>query len=151
VILYGHDAVIARWAGNRLGIADWGPCTTIGIMRHGDLVAAAVFHQYRHPNIEASIVTTDRRWATPNAIRAIMRYPFVQLGCKRLTAITEARNHPAREFLCRLGFRQEGYHEDVFETGDACSYGLLRRDAAKWLTEERPKSGQEFTVTTSCA
>lgn len=135
-MVYGYDRAVARWAGDRLGIADWGPSRAIGILRHGELVAAAVFSQYRHPNIEISFVTSSPRWATPEAVRAVMRYPFVQLGCKRITSVTEAKNQRARAFLCRLGFRQEGIHPDALPTGDAITYGLLARDAARWLAEE---------------
>ena len=137
MLLYGHQG-IAAWAGKQLGIQDWGPCQSIGVLARGKLVAAAVFHCYRHPNIEISFVTIDRRWATPQTVRGIMRYPFIQLGCTRLTAITSDKNHPTREFLCRLGFVQEGFHPDTFESGDAAvSYGLLRAQAARWLTEDR--------------
>jgi RimJ/RimL family protein N-acetyltransferase len=133
MMLYGFNRHVAAWAGERLGIADWGPCKTIGVLRNGDLVAAAVFNQWRPPNIEISFVTTSRRWATPEAVRAILAYPFIQLGCKRITSTTEATNQRARAFLCRLGFREEGYHPDALPTGDAVSYGLLARDAARWL------------------
>ena len=67
------------------------------------------------------------------AIRAMLRYPFVQLSCVRLTAVTPARNVRARAFLARLGFRQEGVHPDALPGGDAVSYGLLARDAARWI------------------
>lgn len=136
MLLYGHQGAVSAWAGRQLGIDNWGPCQAIGVLRDGRLVAAAVFHQYRYPNIEISFVTTDRRWATPQSVRGIMRYPFVQLGCKRLTAITSDTNQPARAFLCRLGFRPEGFHPDTFESGGAVSYGLLRKDAERWLAEE---------------
>lgn len=136
MLLHDHTAALTRWAGDRLGIADFGPAYAIGVLRGWELVAAAVFHQYRHPNIEISFVTSTRHWATPQVIQGIFRYPFVTLGCKRLTAITEATNRPARAFLCRLGFREEGHHPDVFLNGDAVSYGLLRKDARRWLAEE---------------
>lgn len=137
MLLYGHEGALSRWAGDRLGIDYWGPCQTIGIIRHGKLAAVAVFHQFRKPSIEISFVTADKQWATPQTVRGILRYPFIQLGCKRLTAITEATNQSTRTFLCRLGFREEGYHPDSFESGDAVSYGLLRRDATRWLAEEK--------------
>lgn len=149
MLLYGHDQALARWAGDRLGIKDWGPCATIGVIARGKLVAVAVYHQYRHPTIEGSFVTTDPWWATPQAVRGLLRYPFIQLGCKRITAITEATNQPIRAFLCRLGFREEGYHPDSFESGDAVSFGLLRKDAARWLAEE--ELGQIITLRTDAA
>jgi RimJ/RimL family protein N-acetyltransferase len=136
MLIYGHDAWVGKWAGDRLGISDWGACRAIGVTRHGEMVAAAVFHQYRHPNIEISFVTTDRHWATKKVVQGILGYPFLQLGCKRLTAITEATNQRTRAFLCRLGFHQEGIHPDAFDSGNAVTYGLLRKDAARWLAED---------------
>ena len=139
MIVYGKDAMLARWAGERLGIVLKEPLVTIGVEIDGEIVGAAVFNNYQHPNIDITFVTTTPRWATKGAFRAILGYPLLQLGCKRITAITEATNQPTRAFLCRLGFRQEGYHPEIFPTregfsGDGVSYGLLARDAARWLT-----------------
>jgi RimJ/RimL family protein N-acetyltransferase len=94
---------------------------------------SAIYNNYRPPNIEITFVTSSPRWASKEAIRAMLRYPFVQLGCARLTAVTPAQNRPARAFLARLGFRQEGVHPDALPGGDAVSYGLLARDAARWI------------------
>ena len=98
-------------------------------------MAGCVFSQFRPPNIEISFATTTPKWATKQVIRDILRYPFLQLGCKRVSCITEATNQHARAFLCRLGFHEEGVHPDALETGDAITFGLLRRDAARWLAE----------------
>lgn len=135
-MIYGHDAALAKWAGDRIGVSDFGPCRAIGIIRQQTLAAVAVFSNYRAPNIEISFVVENPRWATPQAVRAIMRYPFVQLDCKRITAVTEATNQRARAFLCRLGFQLEGVHPDALPSGDACTYGLLRKDASRWLQED---------------
>lgn len=149
MLLYGHDAALARWAGERLGIRDWGPCVAIGVIARGKLVAVAVYHQYRHPAIEGSFVTIDKHWATRQTVAGLLRYPFIDLGCKRITAITEATNQRTRAFLCRLGFREEGYHPDSFESGDAVSLGLLRKDAARWLAEE--EVGQNIAIRSDAA
>lgn len=139
MLLYGHDALLARWAGERIGVDDFGPCVAIGVLHKGEIVAAAIFNQYRHPNIQVTFVTASPRWASKGAIRAILKYPFVQVGCKRITAVTEATNQPARAFLCRLGFTQEGYHPDALASGDAVTYGLLANNAARWIAEEIPR------------
>jgi RimJ/RimL family protein N-acetyltransferase len=133
MLLFDQDAALASWAGARLGIADFRPCTAIGVAHKGEIVAAAIYNNYRPPNIEITFVTSSPRWASRGAIRAMLRYPFVQLGCKRLTAVTTAQNAAARAFLLRLGFRQEGVHPDALPTGDAVSHGLLAKDAARWL------------------
>lgn len=147
MILYSHHQYVAKWAGERLGVTDWGPCKTIGIIRDHELVAAVVYNRWLHPNIEASIASISPRWATPEAIRAILAYPFIQLRCKRVTATTEATNKRARAFLCRLGFRHEGTHPDALPTGTAVTYGLLARDAARWLGAEGHEQGRKSTYT----
>lgn len=146
MLIFGHDREIAQWCGDQLGIKDFGPCSAIGVARDGKIVAGAVFHQFRFPNIEITFATTTPRWATRETIAAIMAYPFVQLKCRRLTAITEALNQPARAFLSRFGFTQEGYHPHTFAADDAVTYGLLREDAEKWL---RKPDGQINTVRTA--
>ena len=138
MLIYGHDRELALWAGKHLGYegaigAPQNP-VAIGVERSGRIVAAAVFYDYRLTSIEVTFVTTTPRWASRDNIKAILSYPFLQLRCRRLTAITEACNVEARAFLRRLGFRQEGVHPDGFESGDGISYGLLRRDAERWLT-----------------
>jgi RimJ/RimL family protein N-acetyltransferase len=138
VLLFHCDEALAKWAGDRLGMEIGKPNTSIGVAHKGQIVAVAVFNNFRPPNIEITFVTSSARWASPGAVRAILRYPFVQLRCKRLTAIIEATNQPARAFLCRLGFKLEGIHPDVFVTGTAETYGLLRSDAQRWVAEEEP-------------
>ena len=140
MLVYGHDRELALWAGLALGyrgaISSTQP-TAIGVALNGKIVAVAVFHDYRGTSIEVTFVTKTRgltRWAIRENLKAILHYPFVQLGCKRLTAITEEGNSDARAFLERLGFRQEGVHPDGFASGTGISYGLLRRDAERWLT-----------------
>jgi RimJ/RimL family protein N-acetyltransferase len=133
MLLFDSDQILARWAGDRLGIADFGPYTAIGVVHRGEVVAAAIYNNYRPPNIDITFASASPRWASRGAIRAMLRYPFVQLGCMRLTAVTQAQNAPARAFLHRLGFCQEGVHPDALPSGDAVSYGLLARDAARWI------------------
>lgn len=138
MLIFNADAALAAWAGDLLGMQIAKPNTSIGVAHKNKIVAVAVFNNFRPPNIEITFVTTSARWASPGAVKAILRYPFVQLECKRLTAIIEATNQPARAFLCRLGFKLEGIHPDVFTSGAAETYGLLRIDAQRWVAEESP-------------
>ena len=136
MLIYGHDRELSLWAGHHLGLS--GPIrgvdpTAIGVSREGKIVAVALFSNYQWPAIEITFVTTTPRWASRENIRAILAYPYVQLDCRRLTAITEACNSPARAFLERLSFKQEGVHPDAFPSGEGISYGLLRGDAERWL------------------
>lgn len=140
MLLYGHDRELSLWAGQQLGfgcaIRTGAPPVAIGVALKGEIVAAAVYHDYRPPSIEVTFVTTTPRWASRSNIKAILHYPFVQLGCKRVTAITPEDNTQARAFLERLGFQKEGVHPNVYKDNDMAgiSYGLLRCDAERWLS-----------------
>jgi len=131
------DAPLATYAAERLGLPPrrWDRCRSFGVMRGKDLVAVIVFHDYRWPNIEASIWSSTPRWATRHVLGAVMKYAFQQLDCRRITALTETTNQRARAFLCRLGFTQEGIHPHALPSGDAVTYGLLRENAARWMAE----------------
>ncbi len=128
---------LVQWAKEQVGIADFGLCSPIGVTHKGNIVAVAIYNNYRHPNIEITFAISSPHWASRGAVRSILSYPFHQLGCKRITAITEASNMKARRFLEHLGFALEGYHPDVFAAGDGISYGLLRAAAARWIDDDK--------------
>ena len=149
MIVYNHDHAMMAWASEKLGRSLLGPMrVALGVIRDAELMAVVVFSEYNGPDIHASIVSTSPRWFTRAHLREILRYPFIQLGCKRITAVTDATNQSARSFLCRIGFRQEGIHTDAAPWGDTVSYGLLAADAARWLAEDRDVKQPE---TASCA
>lgn len=132
-LILNRSKVLVPWVGAHLGIDDFGPATAIGVERDGRIIAVLVFSAWRPPTIEVTIASDDKHWASRSVIRAFMRYPFVQLKCKRVTAITAVRNYRARSTLERLGFVQEGFHRDWFPDDDAISYGLLRAAAKQWI------------------
>lgn len=136
MLIFGADRDLARWAGQRLGIEDFGPCTTIGVVRNGNLAAVLVYNNYRWPNIEMSLATSTPYWASREVLGAIFRYPLVQLGCKRITATAAEENIAVRRFMERLGFVQEGIHSDMLKTGNAVSYGMTRANAARWIGDD---------------
>lgn len=140
--LYGHDEAVARWVGDHVGIKDFGPCAAIGIMRDDELIAGVVYNNWRHPFdpglIEATMASTTHRWCNRATLAVIFGYPFNQLGCRRVTLTTEAKNQPVRAFLCHLGFREEGVIRQGFPTDDAVIYGMLRGEC-RWLAKEQMK------------
>lgn len=129
-----QDEVMA-WAKERLPLfRPEGGAMTIGVENNdGSIIAAAVFDRYRGHDIEISFASDDPRWARRGVIRGIFSYPFLQLGCIRLTTITAAQNMRARRLDEGLGFKLEGIHRNGLAPGiDAASYGMLK-DECKWL------------------
>jgi RimJ/RimL family protein N-acetyltransferase len=125
---------LLRWAQDRMPLLNIeGSAAGIGVEEKGLLLAVAVFDRYRGHDIEISFAADSPRWARRGVIRGILSYPFLQLGCIRLTTITAAQNMRARRLDEGLGFKLEGIHRDGLAPGiDAASYGMLK-DECKWL------------------
>ena len=117
---------LAILAANRLGAVDFGPCQCLAFMDKDKLVGVVVYFSYRHPSIEAAIFCDDPRWAlNRDMIAEVIAYPFVQLGCKRITALVDKHNKRSRKMVRRLGFVEEGKLRQGADKGDVFIYGLL--------------------------
>jgi ribosomal-protein-alanine N-acetyltransferase len=66
------------------------------------------------------------------ALSALLRFGFVELGLNRVEADIDPRNERSASVLERLGFRKEGHLRERWIVGDEVSdtalYGLLRSD-----------------------
>jgi RimJ/RimL family protein N-acetyltransferase len=140
-LVLGQDRDVAAWVAARIphmgAGADFGPCAAIGVVdAAGRPLGGVVFSSFLPAcrSIEVSIAADRARWLTAPLIRGIMSYPFVQLGCQRVTAITPRRAAPTRRFLDRFGFKREGVLRKGFGTDDAIIHGLLEREwrASRW-------------------
>tara|TARA_R110000744_G_scaffold340607_1_gene445860 strand:- start:3386 stop:3820 length:435 start_codon:yes stop_codon:yes gene_type:complete len=137
-LIFGRDEELALWAEARApGVGPFQrPLTAIGVTTQGgdEIMAVAIYNNFRDCDIEISFAASTPKWATRGNIRAMLSYPFVQLGVKRLSAITTKKNKRCRKLLTGLGFRQEGAHP--FAGGDgatAITYGLYCEPAKKWV------------------
>tara|TARA_R110000803_G_C11976965_1_gene320278 strand:+ start:758 stop:1186 length:429 start_codon:yes stop_codon:yes gene_type:complete len=137
-ILCGHDDELAQWA--ETTYPDCcplpRPLTAIGVASNeGDIMGVAIFHDFSDNDVQITFVTATPRWATPGNCRAILHYPFIQLGVKRMTAVTNKSNKRARKLLEGIGFKLEGVHP--FADGGVrpkVSYGLYESVAKeKWF------------------
>jgi len=136
-LVFDRDEELALWAEQHYPECAplCRPLTSIGVASNdGDIMGVAIFHNYRQNDIEITFITATPRWATPGNIRGILNYPFVQLGVKRMTAITKKSNKKARKFMTGLGFVLEGVHPyGAKDCTTACTYGLYPENAKKWL------------------
>lgn len=135
-LVFGHDEEMAAWA--EAAYPECAPLcrplTAIGIAEGTDICGVAVYHNYRQYDIEITFVTATQKWATPGTVRALLRYPFIQLGVKRMTGITKKSNKNARTLMSKLGFVLEGVHPFAAGGSTACTYGLYEKTAKeRWL------------------
>lgn len=78
---------------------------------------------------------TGRGYAT-EAVQALLKWLFVDLGVRRVTASTDPRNLGSIAVLERLGFRREAHHVESLWFKDAwvddVIFALLKRE---WLSK----------------
>lgn len=140
-LLLGHDEAVAAWVASRLphvGEAGFGPCRGIGLAVEGKLIGGVVYHAYleKYRSVHLSMAATSPRWATPGTVRALLSYPFRDLGCVRVTMTIDRRNRRARRLAEGLGFKLEGVMRKGFGKADAVIYGMLSSEAERWLTSK---------------
>jgi RimJ/RimL family protein N-acetyltransferase len=132
-LLYGYDKEVAFWVAEQLGVSGWlGDYRAIGVIRGGKLIAGVVYYAYRHPNIEMAVAAIDPQWATRKNLKAFFSYPFIELGCKRVTGLVDTDNRHARKIDERLGFVHEATLKDAHPNGDAEIYRMLKTEC-RWI------------------
>lgn len=139
-VLYGADADIKEYVRKRIPFAQNGfssDATALGVVRHGRLMGGVVFDSYRetqgHGDIIMSGAFDDPAWATRKILRRLFSYPFVQLGCRRMTTVTTFDNEAALNLDLRLGFQVEGVLRCMFPGDrDGVLLGMLREEC-RWI------------------
>lgn len=139
-LIVGESAYFANWAAQHLDTPiDTTMCHAIGIMDGANIIGSVVYSHYYGHDMQMTIATVSPRWCTRGVLRALFDYPFNQLGCARVTAVTTKRNKAARKLLGRLGFVLEGVLRNGYDgRRHALVYGLLRDDC-----EWRVNSGKK--------
>jgi RimJ/RimL family protein N-acetyltransferase len=135
-ILLGADEMVAAMVKSRIPHMkdqEWGPCTAFGVVQSDKLVGGVVYHCFRKFDICFGAAFDTHTWAKPATLRALFDYPFNQLGCVRVTAITGRKNKPARKMLEHVGFKLEGVARRALDgINDGYVYGLLKEDC-RWI------------------
>ena len=118
------------------------PLTAIGVKSSaGDMLAVAIYNNFSQNdtgetyNLHITFVASDPKWATPGNVRAVLHYPFIQLGVKRMTSIVNKSNKRARKLNEGIGFKLEGTHPYGDNGGSSSlTYGLYSQDVKdKWF------------------
>lgn len=132
-LVHGRPDIFVPYLVQRIPHAQsstFGHAATMGVVSEGgEILGAVAFHNYQpeYLSIEVSTAADTRRWLTKHIIQQIFGYPFVQLGCERVFAVTPRRAKGARAFLKTFGFQLEGVGRKGFGPwGDAMGYSLLR-------------------------
>lgn len=117
----------------KVGVTALSNSTAFGFYEEGELIGGVAFYEYRMQDIVFSGYMDKGGSFTKQMFRKLYYYPFIQLGCHRVTAYTEVDNREANLFLRRMGFTKEGRIREVSDSlKDINVYGMLKREC-KWI------------------
>jgi RimJ/RimL family protein N-acetyltransferase len=118
------DDRVALFVAERCHVAIVPPFTCMGLERNGEVVAGVVFNCFTWADIQ---VTVAGHGFTRAFIRAVGRYVFEQLGCLRMSIVTEQPD--VMDYAKRLGAQTEGRIRNHFGQGrDGIALGILREE-----------------------
>lgn len=102
----------------------------VGLEKAGELVAGVLYEGYTHHNIWMHVAAAPgRQWLNREFLRYCFHYPFVELGCRRVSGWVEASNEDARKFDEHLGFKEEARLKGAArDGGDVILYVMWRSE-----------------------
>ena len=140
-LLYGHSEKVAEWVKDRIPqVETFGPCSAIGVMSEGRLIAGVVYHDYRAQfgTIQLSMAADSPMWARKDLIGALLAYPFGQLECYKCRLIIPADNALSIRNNEHIGFKREAILAHEFGKGrHAHIYRMIKPDFEKIYGEEQ--------------
>ncbi len=127
-VVYGKDVMCSGWLAEKFGRpVETAP--TIGFAKDGKLIGVAHYPNYSGHDIELNYYGPHTMCRS--SLRRVFAYPFIQLGCIRVTA--RCRSEVVDQFI-RLGFQHEGVLRRHYGDEDAHILGMLRHEC-RWLED----------------
>ncbi len=100
--------------------------TALGLERDGELIAGVIYEGFNGHNIWMHCAIPGRM--TRDFLHQCFHYPFIELGCKRVSGYVEASNAKARRFDEHLGFKPEArLRGAASDGGDVILYAMTRK------------------------
>ena len=129
-LLFGKDAEVSSWAASQLNSNFLGFTIGIGVVEDGELVGAAVLHNWSHNDIELSIAGK----MTKQLLVAAAWIAFSRVG--RVTIRVPRRKKRILKAAVKYGFRLEGTIRRLygpFKRDDGIVFGLLKTEASRFI------------------
>ena len=123
-------ARIAPFVQRKTGVQLAAGAVGIGWLRHGRLVAGAIYEGYNGKNIWVHLAGDDGgHWLAKPFLRAGFAYPFLVCGVQRLWGRVDESNEEARRFDEHIGFRLVTRLPGAsYDGGDTLIYCMAREE-----------------------
>ena len=106
----------------------------LGLERDGELVAGVVYEGYNGVNVWMHVAAAPgRQWMNKEYLRYCFYYPFVEMGCQRVSGSVDASNEDARRFDEHLGFKQEAVLQGAAADGGDVILYVMRREDCRYV------------------
>jgi RimJ/RimL family protein N-acetyltransferase len=132
--IVSDPALVFAFCSERMPVSLVAGMKGLGLERDGELVAGVLYEGFNHHNIWMHVAAEPgKKWLNKEFLRYCFHYPFVELGCKRVSGYVEASNADARKFDEHLGFRQEAVLQDAASDGGDVILYVMRREDCRYL------------------
>lgn len=134
-LVYGAEAELCAWASERIGQGDLWPAdtVTIGLEQNGRTIAVGLFNRFDGSDCHMHIATDGRKnWASRGVLAAVFSFPFIQVGCRRITAPVASRNTASLVAAIKLGFVPEGLMARALPNDDVARL-VMFKERCPWL------------------
>jgi RimJ/RimL family protein N-acetyltransferase len=97
-------------------------------LKDGEVIAGICYDNFNGHNIMMHVAAKPKiRWITRQLLHEAFKYPFITLGCQRITGWVEASNMEAQKLNHHLGFVAEARMERAAaDGGDVILYRMFR-------------------------
>jgi RimJ/RimL family protein N-acetyltransferase len=113
-LIYGKSQDVAKWVADKIPHmhnGDFGKCEAIGITdrKEKEMIAGVVFSDYQpeNKNIQLSIASINKMWASKKVIKDFLAYPFYQLDCYKVWTMCPLNATITLRVLESSGFKRE--------------------------------------------
>lgn len=133
--IYGQDARVLDFMAEHLEDCELpADSVTLGVESDGELIAGVAFENYTKTNISIHVAALEgRHWLSKDFLFRVFAYPFLQLGCNRVTGLVRVDNIKAQRLDEHLGFVREGVLRQCASDGtDYIIYGMLKEEC-RWI------------------
>ncbi len=121
---------VSERIGRAVGDGAW--YEAIGLERRGELVVAVIYtHMTEHDIVMHVAAKPGARWCSHDFLCVAFRYPFAQLGLRRVTGFVPTDNADAIKLNRHIGFTVEGVLRQGSEHGDMLVMGMLSSEC-RW-------------------
>lgn len=105
----------------------------LGLERDGELIVGVVYEGYSGPNVWMHVAAKPGViWAKPEALDYFFYYPFVEMGCSRVSGYVEASNEKSLKFQKHLGFKQEAVLKGAATDGGDVIVNVMWREESRY-------------------